>query len=132
MPPSRRSLAGWPPRPMRRRARSCRTTWKPTRSTHSGSCGRTACRASPLRRAAHEAPEIAHLSQSDERQALIFIVYGVLLIAAVGYALRSWVLRPLRSIGRSLAENDPQQVAALSAEKSELGEVARLVQTSFE
>jgi signal transduction histidine kinase len=83
-------------------------------------------------RVEYEAPEIAQLGEADNRQAAIFIAYGLLLIVAVGLALRGWVLHPLRRITRSLAQNDPQPVAALSAEKSELGEVARLVQTAFE
>ncbi len=83
-------------------------------------------------RVAYEAPEIAQVTQTDGRQALVFVAYGVLLIAAVAVALRGWVLQPLRKIGASLARNDPEVVKTLSSEKSELGEVAQLVRTSFD
>lgn len=80
----------------------------------------------------YEAPDLDRTISADWRQALVLTVYGLLLIAAVGVALHAWVLRPLGVVGRSLAEGRAEPVAALSRERNELGEVAKLIQRSFE
>jgi signal transduction histidine kinase len=70
--------------------------------------------------------------QADWRQARVFFAFGLLLIVAMWLALQAWILRPLSRIGDSLASDQPQLVADLSREKSELGRVAQLVRSSFE
>jgi signal transduction histidine kinase len=80
----------------------------------------------------YEAPEIARVAEADTRQTAALVAYGLFLLGAVAVALEAWVVRPLRRIGASLAGQDATPVAALAAERSELGEVARLVCSSFE
>jgi signal transduction histidine kinase len=80
----------------------------------------------------YQAPELARAVSSDWRQAQVLILYGVLLITAVGLALRTWVLRPLRLVSESLERETPDAVADLSRERSELGQVAQLVRQSFD
>lgn len=69
--------------------------------------------------------------QTDWQQALVFLSFGILVLASVGLSLQIWVLRPLGQISVSLARQEPDAVQNLSAEKNELGRVARLVIESF-
>lgn len=87
----------------------------------------------PLRllRIDYDSPELNRLLQTDSRQARIFVVFGLLLTVALGLALNAWVLRPLASIGESLARGDPASLGKLSNEKNELGRIAQLVVSSF-
>lgn len=80
----------------------------------------------------YQAPELSRLLQTDSRQSHVFVVFGVLLVVAFGLALQAWVLRPLKHIGESLASGDPAPMRKLRDEPSELGRVARLVESSFE
>jgi signal transduction histidine kinase len=69
--------------------------------------------------------------ETETQQGRIFFVFGLLLIVAMTLAMRSWVLRPLGQIAHSLATSDPEPARVLGGENSELGQVARLVATSF-
>ncbi|MEO7412335.1 MAG: sensor histidine kinase, partial [Opitutaceae bacterium] len=69
--------------------------------------------------------------QSDARMVRLFILFGLLVITAVGLALQIWVLRPLKRIGESLARKDPLVLSSLKTEGTEFGHVARLVEFSF-
>jgi signal transduction histidine kinase len=64
-------------------------------------------------------------------QARIFIAFGLLMIAALGLCLQRWVLRPLNWISDSLKRGDTAPISPLLHEKSELGGVARLVESDF-
>lgn len=79
----------------------------------------------------YQAPELSRLLQTDSHQSQVFIVFGVLLVVAFGLALQAWVLRPLKHVGESLARGDPAPIRELRDEPSELGRVARLVESSF-
>ncbi len=70
--------------------------------------------------------------QADGHQARLFILFGLLVLAATGLALQSWVLRPVRMIGMSLKNDDKSAVTPLCGEPSEFGAVAQLVLSSFE
>jgi signal transduction histidine kinase len=76
-------------------------------------------------------PETDLALQADWRQATLFFSFGLMLIAAVGLALQTWVLRPLGQIATSLATDRPEPALEVAREKSELGRVAQLVATSF-
>ena len=78
-----------------------------------------------------EAGEPAHALHADWQQAQVFIVFGLFLLVAVALALRRWVLHPLGLIGRSLAQHEPATIAPLAQEKTEFGQLARIVQRSF-
>jgi signal transduction histidine kinase len=80
----------------------------------------------------HEASDITHVLRTSSQQSLVIVVFGLLLLLGFGWALHVWVLRPLRLIGTSLADQSPGPVAALSTENSELGRVAQLAISSFD
>jgi signal transduction histidine kinase len=110
-----------------------------TEGTHAGSrivLSRTLAdwRGHPLRqlRLENRAMEIEQAVEPDWRLARFFFAFGLLLIAAAWLAIQAWVTRPLARIGDSLATDNPQLVAELSTEKSELGRLAELVRSSFE
>ncbi len=88
-------------------------------------------RALRVLRVEYEIPEIDRAVQAHAQQSRVFIVFGLLLLTALGLALQQWVLRPLRQIGDSMGSQNGALVAALSQEKSELGRVAGLVLASF-
>ncbi|MDP3073279.1 MAG: histidine kinase [Opitutaceae bacterium] len=77
-------------------------------------------------------PGLEHAIGSDWQQTLLFVAFGLLLLAGVTLALRRWVLRPLAAIGESLAVGQGTPVATLTTDRGELGRVARLVVSSFE
>jgi signal transduction histidine kinase len=88
----------------------------------------------PLRqlRLEYRATEMEQAAEPDWRLARVFFSFGLLLLVAVWLAIQAWVTRPLARIRESLATDNPQLVAELSTEKSELGRVAELVRSSFE
>jgi signal transduction histidine kinase len=62
----------------------------------------------------------------------LFVVFGLLLVVAVGLSLRAWVIRPLDTIETSLQTRDPAALQPLLAgQADELTRVAGLVQSSF-
>jgi signal transduction histidine kinase len=90
-------------------------------------------RGHPLRilRAEQAETGLERILQTDARPVRVFIAFGLLTVIALGVALQTWVLRPLQQIGQSLVRNSPTPLGELPAEKSELGGLARLVETSF-
>ncbi|HTJ79580.1 MAG TPA: sensor histidine kinase [Rariglobus sp.] len=87
----------------------------------------------PLRvlRLEYEDKTPGSMLQTDSWQARIFIVFGLLVLVALGLALQQWVLHPLRQISTSLAQNDTAPIHALKKAKDEFGRVAQLVESSF-
>lgn len=84
-----------------------------------------------LLRAEYADDGLARMLRNDTQPARILIFFGAALIVAVSLALQGWVLRPLAKIERSLAERDAAPLASLAQEKTELGQVAQLVEFSF-
>ncbi|MBL9189750.1 MAG: hypothetical protein JNK23_19875 [Opitutaceae bacterium] len=80
----------------------------------------------------YQLPGLEDAIGNDWNQTLLFVAFGLLLLASVALALRRWVLRPLAAIGESLAAGHGTAVAPLTADRGELGRVARLVTSSFE
>jgi signal transduction histidine kinase len=64
-------------------------------------------------------------------QARIFVAFGLLVIVALGLGLQRWVVHPLNLISDSLKRGDTAPISPLLQEKSELGGVARLVESDF-
>lgn len=60
-----------------------------------------------------------------------FVLFGVLVIAAVSLGLQRWVLHPLDRIGASLVADEPAPLLPLRQTQGELGRVARLVESFF-
>jgi signal transduction histidine kinase len=87
----------------------------------------------PLRtlRIESSAPERGREAELAGRRSRVFFAFGVFLLLALGVALHRWVLDPLRRIEHGLGRQDPQAVAPLAGEQSELGRVAGLVVSSF-
>jgi signal transduction histidine kinase len=84
----------------------------------------------PVRQLRVEYPFVDATTTPAE-QTRMFFIFGLLVLGAMVVVLELWVLRPLRRIGHSLSADDPTLVAPLSVEKSELGQVARLVEATF-
>ncbi len=76
-------------------------------------------------------PAADSLLKNHSLQAWMFILFGLLVLAALGLAMQRWVLRPLNQISNSLAHDDTAPIQTLSHEKNELGRVAQLVESSF-
>ena len=81
--------------------------------------------------ARHRVPQLATLLETDTWQAWIFLVFGLLVIVALGLGLHTWVLRPLRVIRAGLASGETAPLAPLRDDRSEFGQVASLIEGSF-
>lgn len=88
----------------------------------------------PLRQlqAALPLPDFSATLASDTLPARLLLLFGLLVIIAVGLGVHQWMLQPLRRISRSLELRDPALIAPLQADRGELGQVAGLVAHSFE
>lgn len=75
-------------------------------------------------------PDFAATLARDTRAAYLFLAFGVLVVLALWLAVRQWVLRPLDRIGESLRRNDPRLIQPLIEERTELGRVAKLIESS--
>lgn len=53
------------------------------------------------------------------------------MVIALWLAVRVWILRPLDQIGLSLAQNNPAPIRPLLSDRSELGRIAQLIESSF-
>ncbi len=80
----------------------------------------------------HETPELSLLLKTDQWQARVFVVFGLLILVGLAFALNAWVLRPLAAIRESLARGEPAPLAPLRSDRTELGAIATLVTDSFE
>jgi len=87
----------------------------------------------PLRalRLEYGAPSTHVLEHTHSWQAWLFIIFGLLVLTALGIALQRWVLHPLRQISDSLAHEETTSIRSLRNENTELGKVAQLVGSSF-
>jgi signal transduction histidine kinase len=81
--------------------------------------------------ARHRVPQLAIMRETDVMQARIFLVFGLLVVVALGVGLHAWVLRPLRAIRTSLQRDQPGPLAPLREDGSEFGQVAGLLDESF-
>lgn len=81
--------------------------------------------------ARHRVPQLAILRETDQMQARIFLVFGLLVVVALGVSLHAWVLRPLRAIRASLRRDEAGPLATLRHDPSEFGQVAVLLEESF-
>lgn len=79
----------------------------------------------------YESPELRQMADTDWWEALIFFLYGVLVIVAVMFFTYCWVLRPLGRISSSLSARDATPLTRMLGDKSELGRVAHLIQSAF-
>jgi signal transduction histidine kinase len=76
-------------------------------------------------------PDFAEALAADTLAVRVLLLFGLLVIATAWLGVQQWVLRPLAQVSRSLAQEDIAPIASLQRETNELGQVARLVGTSF-
>lgn len=67
----------------------------------------------------------------DTTTAYLFLSFAVLVVLALWLAVRLWVLRPLDRIGDSLRRDDLASIQPLLRDRTELGQVARLIESAF-
>jgi signal transduction histidine kinase len=67
----------------------------------------------------------------DTVAAYLFVCFGLLMVVALWLAVRRWILRPLDLIGLSLSKGNPALIRPLLANRTELGRIAQLVESSF-
>jgi signal transduction histidine kinase len=81
----------------------------------------------------YQVPEAAEISRANVFEARVFAAFGLLVICALALGLERWVLRPLGWVGSSLARGDTAPIQPLLKEKdrTELGRVAQLIESSF-
>ncbi|HEY8991165.1 MAG TPA: CHASE4 domain-containing protein [Luteolibacter sp.] len=78
-----------------------------------------------------ETPAIAHRLRTDAFEARVFIVFGLLVMGALGLSLHVWVLRPLNILRDSLARQDAAPLQSLIAQDTELARIASQLEISF-
>lgn len=61
----------------------------------------------------------------------VFLAFALLVVLALGLGVRRWVLQPLDRIGESLRRDEPALIAPLLRDRTELGQVARLIESAF-
>ncbi|MFA6961321.1 MAG: histidine kinase [Opitutaceae bacterium] len=76
-------------------------------------------------------PAIAQRLRTDAFEARVFIIFGLLVMAALGLCLHNWVLKPLNAIGESLARQDAAPLQPLIAQDNELSHIASRIEISF-
>ncbi len=79
----------------------------------------------------YDSLELLRISETDSWEAGIFIIFGVTAIVLVSFCGWRWVLRPLFLISESLATGSLEPIRPLSLQRSELGRMAKLVQSWF-
>ncbi len=75
-------------------------------------------------------PDFTTTLTRDTFAAYLFLAFGILVVLALWLAVRQWVLRPLDRIGESLRRNDPALIQPLIEDRTELGRVAKLIESS--
>ncbi len=76
-------------------------------------------------------PDYSDALAADTLAARLFVIFGLLVVGSVWLSLQQWVLRPLRLIAHSLAQGSAAPIEPIKGEKTELGRVAQLVESSF-
>ncbi len=76
-------------------------------------------------------PAITTRLRTDAFEARVFILFGLLVMAALALSLHVWVLRPLNAISDSLARQDPSLLHPLVDQGTELSRIAGRVEISF-
>lgn len=84
-----------------------------------------------LLRIHHDSQVIEEFNHSDSKQFIIFFIFLIVVLAAIFVALLRWVSLPLSAISKSLAKEDPVEIAELQNNRTEFGDVALLVQKFF-
>lgn len=69
---------------------------------------------------------------SNNYELALFLGFGLIVITTIVIGISRWVIRPLRSLERSLAENSSAPLAALAQQPDIFGRLATLVAGSFE
>ncbi|HMN61605.1 MAG TPA: PAS domain S-box protein, partial [Anaerolinea sp.] len=70
--------------------------------------------------------------QAKQRDLIFYVLFATAFLLLLIGGLAAWVTRPLQRITSSLSSNSTQPIAGLLHDRSEFGNIARLVETSFE
>jgi signal transduction histidine kinase len=76
-------------------------------------------------------PAIAQRLRTDVFEARVFIVFGLLVMGALALSLHNWVLKPLNSIGESLAQQDAAPLLPLISQNTELSRIASQLEIAY-
>ncbi|HZR77867.1 MAG TPA: ATP-binding protein [Chthoniobacterales bacterium] len=74
---------------------------------------------------------VKELERESQALMLWIVIFALFLLLLISSSLVRWVRRPLRTIMRSLAQNDPRPIEALCADHTEFGQLARTLRTFF-
>lgn len=85
-----------------------------------------------LFRSAHRVRTAEPVDIGNDYEILLFLVFGGIVIAATVIGVTRWVVRPLRRLEQSLAENSPAPLRTLALQPDIFGRLATLVAGSFE
>ncbi|MBS0442334.1 MAG: ATP-binding protein [Proteobacteria bacterium] len=79
----------------------------------------------------YDAPELLRISETDNWEAGIFILFGITTLILVIFSVWRWVLQPMARLNESLVTGNPAPIQPLLRQRSELGRMAGLVQSWF-
>lgn len=79
----------------------------------------------------YNSSELLRISETDNWEAAIFILFGVTTLVLVSLSVWRWVLRPLAHLSESLVTGSLAPIRALRSQRSELGRMAKLVESWF-
>lgn len=79
-----------------------------------------------------ESPVISEFDRSSNQQFILSIIFALVLLVLVSAFLMRWVSVPLQLISKSLNKEDPNMIIDMQKEKTEFGDLARLIYRFFE
>ncbi len=83
-------------------------------------------------RSVHRVRTAEPIDIGNDYEILLFLVFGGIVIVTTAIGVTRWVVRPLRRLEQSLAENSPAPLHALAMQPDIFGRLATLVAGSFE
>jgi signal transduction histidine kinase len=76
-------------------------------------------------------PDFRESVARDAVAAYLLVAFGLLVVVSLWLAVRRWILQPLDLISQSLAQGNPAVIHPLLPNRTELGRIAQLVESSF-
>lgn len=70
--------------------------------------------------------------QAVNRQILFYTIFGIIVILFIAGLLLLWVSQPLNKLTQALSQSYPQKVEKLTRQRTEFGELARLIVNFFQ
>lgn len=79
----------------------------------------------------YESLAISRLLEGNQDETYVLLFLGLSMMLVTAFGVSRWVITPLNQLGRSLERGTPGDLQALSAQPTEFGHLARLVEQSF-